>query len=113
MITPYITLMRPYQWSKNAFIFAPAFFGFGQYAFSEVCGDLALVFIAFCLLSSAVYVLNDIIDAKIDALHPLKKVRPIPSGTINKRNALVFAFMLFGGAFVILLQNGGGGGESS
>ena len=103
----YIALMRPYQWSKNLFILAPAFFGFGQYALGVALPNLTLVFIVFCLLSSAVYALNDIIDSKSDKLHPLKKYRPIPSGKINKCNALIFSLALMVSAFVIL-QIGGG-----
>ena len=99
--------MRPYQWSKNLFILAPAFFGFGQYAFGVALLNLAFAFIAFCAIASGVYVLNDIIDAKTDKLHPLQKSRPIPSGKIKKRNALIFAFILIFSAFMIL-QIGGG-----
>ena len=111
-MTRYIIIMRPYQWSKNLFILAPAFFGFGQFVFSEVWVNLALAIIAFCAISSGVYVLNDIIDAKLDKLHPLKKSRPIPSGKIKKCKALIFASILISSAFVILqiqaIISGGG-----
>lgn len=102
--------MRPYQWSKNVFILAPAFFGFGQYDFGAVWVNLTLAFIAFCVLSSGMYVLNDIIDAKLDSLHPTKKFRPIPSGKINKRNAVILSLTLIFGAFTIVLAQMGGGG---
>lgn len=109
-MTHYITLMRPYQWSKNIFILAPAFFGFGQYDFGAVWANLTLTLIAFCVLSSGMYVLNDIIDAKLDSLHPTKKFRPIPCGKVHKKNALILSFILIFGAFIILLAQIGGGG---
>lgn len=105
----YISLMRPYQWSKNIFILAPAFFGFGQYAFGMVWANLILTLIAFCVLSSGMYVLNDIIDAKLDSLHPTKRFRPIPSGKINKFNALILSLLLVSIAFLTLLAIMGGG----
>lgn len=97
----YITLMRPYQWSKNLFVLAPAFFGFMQYTFSLVWLDLLVAFVSFCLLASAVYCFNDIIDCAADRAHPSKKFRPIASGLISKQNAFIFAF-------VLLLMGGGG-----
>lgn len=93
--------MRPYQWSKNLFILAPAFFGFNQYVVSEVWLNLTLVFVAFCIVSSGVYCINDIIDTEQDKLHPSKKFRPLASGAIDKKQALVLAS--------ILLLTGGGG----
>lgn len=100
-LRPYITLMRPYQWSKNLFILAPAFFGFNQYVFSEVWLNLILVLVAFCLISSAVYCINDIIDSELDKLHPSKKFRPLASGAVSKKQAFILV--------LVLLITGGGG----
>lgn len=106
----YIMLMRPYQWSKNLFILAPAFFGFSEFDFGK---SLLLVFslLAFCLLASGIYVVNDIVDVKSDRLHSLKRFRPIAANKISVLNALIFAFVLIMLAFLLLfvaLQIGGG-----
>lgn len=93
-LNAYLSLMRPRQWAKNLFIFAPAFFAFAQYEFSTVWADLLVAFAAFCLLSSGVYVINDILDKNADKAHPSKKFRPIASGVIPSKNALIFALCL-------------------
>lgn len=100
-----ITLMRPHQYSKNLFIFAPAFFGFGQYDLGAVWGYLLLGFAGFCLIASGIYALNDIIDAQQDRLHPAKCKRPVASGAISTTQAGVFslALMLVGGGAYIML----------
>ncbi|MDL0079866.1 UbiA family prenyltransferase [Helicobacter zhangjianzhongii] len=97
----FITLMRPHQYSKNLFIFAPAFFGFGQYELGAVALDLCIAFCGFCLVASGIYAINDCLDAKLDALHPSKAARPIASGLISP--ALGYAF-----GIALLLIGGGG-----
>ena len=78
-----ILLLRPQQWLKNAFVFAPLFFG-GHLAdaFCWVSGIAA--FAAFCFAASSIYCLNDIMDVESDRLHPLKRKRPIASGRLSK-----------------------------
>jgi len=82
MIKSLIQTFRPWHWVKNLFVVAPMVFS--AHVFSA---SLALRFAAgfgvFCLLSSLVYGLNDIADAKKDRLHPLKKNRPIASGRLH------------------------------
>lgn len=97
-----IVLMRPYQYSKNLFIFAPAFFGFGQYDLGAVWGYLLLGFVGFCLIASGIYALNDIIDAQQDRLHPTKCNRPVASGAISATQAGLFslALLLIGGGHI-------------
>lgn len=97
----FITLMRPHQYSKNLFIFAPAFFGFGQYNLGEVALDLLVAFCGFCLIASGIYAINDCLDAKFDALHPSKANRPVASGMISPLLAYIFGIAL------ILLGGGG------
>jgi len=74
--------MRPHQWIKNLFVFAAPIFGkqlFVPSKFFAVC----VTFAAFCLLSSAVYLLNDLTDLEEDRQHPSKRRRPLPSGRLR------------------------------
>lgn len=83
---------RPAQWVKNVVVFAPIVFS----GFLLVPGALSRVvwaFGLFCLLSSSIYLFNDLIDAKSDREHPFKKKRPIASGALTVPMA-VFGFLL-------------------
>lgn len=74
--------MRPRQWTKNAAVLAPLVFA--HKAFEPALALKAVVAtLAFCLLSSAVYLFNDLADRERDRLHPLKRLRPIASGEIG------------------------------
>lgn len=77
-----IRLMRPHQWIKNGFVFLGLVFGHGWGDASLVAEVLAL-FAAFCLVSSAVYVMNDIADRDADRLHPAKRSRPLAQGEVG------------------------------
>lgn len=93
---PYLQMLRPRQWSKNAFVLFPALFG-GVLGGTETLRVLALsgtAFAAFCAWSSAVYILNDILDRKADSLHPRKKNRPIASGRVRISTAAGIAVLL-------------------
>jgi 4-hydroxybenzoate polyprenyltransferase len=76
-----VRCMRPQQWTKNVFVFAGLVF---SQAFLHVSGILVALgaFGAFCLLSSAVYCLNDFVDRERDRLHPRKRLRPMASGLV-------------------------------
>lgn len=86
--------MRPFQWYKNFVIFIPLIFSLNLF-----CIELWLItvisFFLMCLLSSSIYIINDLKDIEKDRLHPTKKNRPIASGTISiqiaKFTALLFA----------------------
>ena len=97
-MTSFIKLMRPKHFVKNILIFAPIVYagslGYGQAVFSAF-----MAFVAFCLAASAVYVVNDIVDCKKDALHPVNKFRPIASGKISKRAGAVFSSFLVAAGF--------------
>jgi decaprenyl-phosphate phosphoribosyltransferase len=96
----YFSLLRPKHWIKNLFLFAAPFFGGNL--FSKTTLLIALpAFMAFSLCASAVYIFNDIQDVEYDRLHPKKKKRPVASGSINKNNALFFAFILASLSFVL------------
>lgn len=85
-------LMRPHQWLKNGFVLVGAAFGHQWNA--PTLAQVGLVFAAFCAISSAVYVLNDVFDAASDKLHPVKRLRPVASGQVGKREAMVLGGVL-------------------
>lgn len=92
MITPIIHLIRPHQWTKNAFVFLPLFFG--RQLMDTTCWIPCLcAFFAFCFASSGIYCLNDIHDVEADRQHKEKCKRPIASGAISKRNAYCIMLM--------------------
>jgi len=81
MLNALIRTMRPRQWSKNIFIFAALVFD-EQLLNAEAFLRTLAGFVLFCLISSAVYILNDIVDVDADREHPQKKTRPIASGKL-------------------------------
>ena len=93
-LVKYLRLIRVHQWIKNGFVFVPLLFSqhlFDLYYFL----DALSAFIVFCFASSAIYVINDIVDVEADRAHPVKKDRPLPSGDISTGAAIVTAsFML-------------------
>lgn len=97
---PLFRAMRPRQWSKNAVVLiAPATAG----ALSHPGAASALLgaFVAFCLMSSATYLINDVRDREADRRHPRKRVRPVASGEVSVSAALAAAAVLGGSACVI------------
>jgi len=92
-ISAFIKLLRPKQWIKNLFVFAPLIFAKHVFEYNYLTTVLA-AFILFCLISSGVYILNDIIDCEKDRLHPKKKNRPIASGIVSKTEGGVLLLIL-------------------
>lgn len=92
-LKPYIILLRPHHWIKNLFLFAAPFFG-GVLFREDVLRSAPFAFFAFSFSASTVYIFNDIIDRDRDGLHPLKSKRPIASGTIDYKKALLIALLL-------------------
>lgn len=88
-----IELMRPKQWIKNFFVFAAAIFS-GNIFNINILEINILTFILFCLASSSVYVLNDIVDIEKDRCHPQKKNRPLPSGKVSRKTAAIVDVIL-------------------
>lgn len=101
----FLRLARPLQYTKNLFVFFPAFFG-GSLVDLKALGPLCLVFVIFCLLASAVYVLNDVLDRREDRNHPVKRHRPVASGQVGVTAALVFGGGLAAVAAGLLLAYG-------
>ena len=81
MLRALLKTMRPRQWTKNAFLFAALVFDGKLFHLADFLRTLA-GFGLFCLISSAVYIFNDLLDVKADRQHPLKKNRPIASGRL-------------------------------
>ena len=90
----YIKLMRPFHWVKNLLIFVPLFFNGRILSISKVW-LLIVAFLAFSFIASSVYILNDVKDADKDRLHPKKRFRPIASGKVSKKQAVIFWIFLF------------------
>lgn len=95
-------LMRFHQYIKNLFIFIPAFFSFRFFDEISILNSM-IAFVAFCLCASAIYIINDIIDAPLDRIHPSKFKRPIASGKIKPVVALFFGLAFFVISIAILL----------
>lgn len=99
-----IRLVRPVQWIKNFFIFIPLFFSAKAFdADLDLILQLILAFSGFSLFASSIYVLNDLKDIKADRLHPEKCLRPIASGKISQREAVLIHIILFISAIVVYL----------
>lgn len=79
--------MRPHQWTKNVLVFAALVFDRKFFELGPV-GDALLAFVAFCLISSATYLVNDIRDIVNDRAHPRKRFRPLASGDLPIRVAV-------------------------
>ncbi len=82
----YFNLLRIPQWIKNLFVFVPLLFSLHFFDTAYFLPTLKAFFM-FCLASSFIYIVNDIIDIKADASHPIKKLRPLPSGKISIKAA--------------------------
>jgi 4-hydroxybenzoate polyprenyltransferase len=88
-----IRLMRPHQWIKNGFVFIGLIFGHG-WEDGRLVGEVLALFTAFCLVSSAVYVLNDFADQDSDRMHAAKRFRPLARGEIGAGHAVVLCVAL-------------------
>ncbi len=97
MLMALLKTMRPRQWTKNIFVFAALIFDH-----KLLSGDLLLRTLAgfglLCLLSSLVYLVNDLADIEKDRLHPKKRHRPLASGRLSPRVAVAAALVLLAGA---------------
>ncbi|MDF2379321.1 MAG: decaprenyl-phosphate phosphoribosyltransferase [Candidatus Gracilibacteria bacterium] len=96
-MSPYFKLLRPHQWLKNIFVLIPMIFG-RVFWNPEVFWNSILAVLSFILISSSVYVLNDLVDAESDRKHPVKKKRPIAAKQVSEEEAI--------GMWVVLLLSG-------
>ena len=97
VVWAHIKALRPHQWSKNLFVFAGIVF-VGKANQNELFANVAMVFIAFCAVSSAGYLINDLIDMDKDRNHQKKKHRPIASGKVAPITAATLAVVLLASA---------------
>lgn len=93
MLLALLKTMRPKQWAKNGFIFAALIFDRQLFNLPAALRTLA-GFVLFCMLSSAVYIINDLVDIEADRQHPKKKFRPIPAGQLPVRAARFIAALV-------------------
>ncbi|CAN5645956.1 decaprenyl-phosphate phosphoribosyltransferase [soil metagenome] len=99
-VPPLLRAMRPLQWTKNGLVFAAMIFD-RKFTDASSIGLAILAAICFCAASSATYLLNDVRDAERDRIHPKKRFRPIASGELQQRTALIAAGALAIGAIGI------------
>ncbi len=85
--------MRPRQWTKNVVVFAALVLTL-QLGEPQKTLATTLTFVLFCAVSSAVYLLNDIVDIESDRRHPVKRERPLAAGDISPTTALIVAALL-------------------
>jgi len=86
VLKPIIKLLRPHQWVKQLFVVLPLFFS-GSLLELWCLRQVAVAFMAFSAMASAIYCLNDISDVEADRLHPKKKYRPLATGEMSVRGA--------------------------
>jgi len=107
LLASLVEALRPKQWIKNVLVVAaPA--AAGVLSERDIAQKIAWTFVAFCLIASATYLLNDCIDAGADRLHPTKKSRPIARGDVPIALALVVAAVLAAVSLVVGFVGGSG-----
>jgi 4-hydroxybenzoate polyprenyltransferase len=98
--------MRPRHWLKNGFVLAPAVFAGHAFDPPAILKALAVA-AAFCLASSAGYLVNDVVDRDADRNDPVKRLRPVASGELGIAAALLWAALFFGVAIAAAWAQGG------
>ena len=88
-----ILALRPHHWIKNGFVLLPILFA-GKLLIPSFLIDALLTVVAFCLMSSGMYLLNDTMDKTVDRQHPRKRYRPIASGRVSSKLAIGLATIL-------------------
>jgi 4-hydroxybenzoate polyprenyltransferase len=100
---------RPKEWIKNVFVFAGLLFS-GKFNQSHEVVEALITFVAFCLISSAGYFVNDLIDVELDRKHPKKRFRPLAAGELSEATAKAIApalaLVAIGIAFTVNWQVG-------
>ncbi|MBS1261234.1 MAG: Decaprenyl-phosphate phosphoribosyltransferase [Calditrichaeota bacterium] len=100
-----VGLIRPRHWVKNSLVFVALIFS-QMYTHADHWVHAALAFAAFSLTASAVYAINDVLDADSDRRHPVKRNRPVASGQIGVPTAVVIALVLFAAGSAVSLSLG-------
>jgi len=99
-MSPLIRALRPSEWIKNLLVFAGVLFS-GRLDSGDAVVDSILTFAAFCAISSAGYLFNDLRDRDLDRLHPEKRDRPIASGQVSTGTAMTLSVILAAAAIVL------------
>jgi len=107
MLKALLKTMRPKQWTKNGFVFAALVFDEKLFQI-QMLSRTMLAFVVFCLASSAVYLLNDLVDREKDRQHPTKRFRPLASGQLAPGVAVAAIAILVVASFVAALWLGRG-----
>ena len=102
-----LRLLRPRQWVKNLLVLAAPLFAARLFERPVLLRTLVAL-VAFCMVSSAAYAFNDARDAERDRRHPVKNLRPVASGAVSQRAALVLAAVLAAGAIALGWASGPG-----
>ena len=97
----YIQLLRPLQWLKNVFVFAPIFFS-NHLLEMEYFVPTLVLFALFCMVSSSIYCFNDLRDVEADRIHPKKSKRPIASGKVTVKGGYVMMILCLTAAFALI-----------
>ena len=100
MLIGLLKTMRPRQWTKNGFVFIALLFDRQLTNPTSFLHTLA-AFALLCLMSSAVYIMNDLVDIESDRQHPWKKLRPLPSGKLTVGVAQVAAVIFALGSLIV------------
>lgn len=98
--TLFLKMLRVKQWTKNVFVFAAYLFTMG-WTHAGATLNTFYAFASMCLLSSATYIVNDILDREKDAKHPTKKNRPFASGAVSPGTGYVLSVLLVGIGFLL------------
>ncbi len=101
--TEIVRIARPLHWIKNLALFAALIFTGELYSLA-LFNKVVWAFVSFNLITSATYIINDILDAKTDRLHPTKKNRPIASGKLSVPAALVVAALFVLGSLAVAAE---------
>lgn len=102
----FIRSMRPEQWLKNGFVLAPLVFS-GLLHDPGAWARSLFAMVAFCAASSAVYLVNDVLDRAADRRHPVKRRRPVAAGEVSVGAALAGAVVLAAAAMAAAVGLGG------
>ncbi|MFZ0532295.1 MAG: decaprenyl-phosphate phosphoribosyltransferase [Anaerolineales bacterium] len=92
-LQPLLKTMRPRQWVKNGLLFIPLIFD-KQLTNWPALARIVAGFVLFCLLSSIIYIINDLVDLEADQNHPQKRMRPLPSGLLKVSSARAAGIVL-------------------
>jgi 4-hydroxybenzoate polyprenyltransferase len=104
MMSPVLRLLRPGDWVKNVFVLPAFVFALPTAQQPDLArwtvATLAAV-IAFCLIASGFYSINDVLDAEQDRLHPIKRLRPVASGEVSPRTAMTLGITLIVSGLIV------------